>query len=466
MSERLQLACALLALGACTSRASVPFRVVALGDDPFFAGTATAIAVTMERDGVREPGTTVRFAPDATALTLPPMPFGNGYAVIVETELSGLVLARGRSFPFDVSPAGASHSPDVSLGVLGRFAPVATGDASDPYLAVVPSADGALLASAAGLTRFVAHGPGGLPAIEARTPWPAPRIGGAAVALDRHVLVVGGAAPGASLVDARGAVIAEIAGAELPIVDGAAIASVDAATVLVVGGTRSDGSLAPDVTRVEWDGAHLIATALAPLQHARTAARAVPLLARRRATPEPRVLVLDGRRAASAAPDLVLLDPSGQDAPRSVVVPGLAVRAAACALDTGLVLLAGGVDATGAATGQLTLLVVQPDAAPGSDPIAALSPAPPPLFRARESAGAIALGPGLALIVAGRDAAAAPVAEAEIAEIQLDSLPGSVVLTGTLASAGNVTAAAPLSDHTFLVSSDGALSLYFSPRGE
>lgn len=457
---------ALLAVSllACSSETPVPFRVVVLGDDPFFGGTATAIVVTVEHDGVRDATSVTRFMPHETSLRMRTMPFGTGLDLVVETELSGLVLARGRSFPFDVGPQGASRMPDVSLGVLGRFAAVGTGDASDPFALVAPDADGAILASTLGIARFVAHAAAdGRPMLTPRVLWPATRVGGSLAAMDGGVLVVGGANAGASLVDADGSVRAELDASALPVVRGVALVSIDAATVLAIGGVQPDDALVDDVTRISWDGARLTAEPLAPLPALRSHARATAFVARRGAALEPRVLVVDGQTPVGHANDLVLIDPSDVDPPRSVTLAGLTVRAALCPIDTGLVLLAGGLDGTGAPTGQLTLLVVQPDQA--ADPIAALSPAPPPLFHARESAVAVPLGSGLALIVGGRDASGLPMTDAEIAEIRRDALPGSVVLTGSIPTGGNITAAAALADHTFLVSSDGALSIYFSPRG-
>lgn len=453
-----------LAIGAWACAPSgprVPFRVITLGDDPFFGSTATAIAVTVEQHGVRDTSTTTRFAPSERALTLDPFPFGTDYALVVETELSGLVLARGRSYPFAVTPAGADRSPDVSLGVLGRFGLAAIGDASDPFLFVAPTDEGALLASAAGLTRFVAHGAHARPTLAPRTAWPGARVGGAFVALGGGVLAIGGAAPGASLVSADGTLLGELSAAELPVASGAALVALDAATVLAIGGLMPDGTRADEIRRIAWDGTTLRAARLTPLPRPRSGARAILLSARDGASLVPRVLVLDGTTATGSADDVVLVDPSDRVAPRAVTLTDPLVGAAACALDTGLVLLAGGHAAAGLASGRVTILVVQLDQTPV---ISALSPPPRGLFHAREGAVAVAFGVGLVLVVGGVDSMGA-VAEAEIAAVSLDSLPGNVVLTGSLASAA-APAAARLSDHTVLVSTGSSVSLYFPPRGE
>jgi hypothetical protein len=457
---------AAIVLGCGPGGTHVPFRVVTLGDDPFFATTATAIAVTVERDGVRDDASTTRFSPRERALTMPPMPFGSGYALIVETELTGLVLARGRSFPFAVTAAGADHTPDVSLGVLGRYGATASGDPTDAYVVATASDSGALLASPRGLTRFVAHGSDARPLLATRVDWPAERVGGDFAPLGDAMLVVGGVAPGASLVSAEGAVLGELPATAISVRQGVALVALDASTVIAIGGARADGTLAPDVTRIEWDGAMLGASALAPLPSPRSGAQALLLSAHAEAGIEARVLVHDGTTAVGPAGDVVLLDPAGHAAPSATVLGIPLSGAAACALDTGLVLVAGGRDTSGV-SGQVSILVVQPDAIAPIPTVSVLSPAPPRgLFRPRERAVAIAIASGLALVLGGLDGAGQPVAESEIAEVHFDSLPGSVVLTSSVPTPGRVTAATRMRDHTVLVSSDGSLFSYFPPRGE
>lgn len=455
-----RLALALIFVSACAPAGTrVPFAVVSLGDDPFFAGTATAIAVTVERGGVRDPASTTRFAPSDRTLTLPPFPFGTDYSIVVETEISGLVLARGRSFPFAVDAAGADRVPDVSLGVLGRFAPAASADASDPFVLTVPSAEGALLVSRLGIARFLAHGADGRPNIGARASWPSTRVGASFVGLGVGVLAVGGAAPGATLVGPNGQILAELSGADVRAVDGIALVAIDASSVLAIGGATSAGMHVEDVVRIAWDGTALSATALSPLPAMRADARATLVTVHDGSS---RVVVIDGASATGPLDDVVLVDPSDRNAPISVPLATPVTRAAICALDTGLVLLAGG-SSMGNVTGTVTILVVQPSQTPV---ITALSPPPPPLFRPRLDAAAVPLGPGLALVVGGVDASGAAVGEAEIVEVSLEFITGNVVLTGTLRSTAIPTAATRLSDHTVLVAEGSALSLYFSPRGE
>ncbi len=453
-------ALALIFVSACAPAGTrVPFDVLSLGDDPFFGGTATAIAVTVERGGVRDPASTTRFSPSERTLTLPPFPFGTDYSIVVETEISGLVLARGRSFPFAVTAAGADRVPDVSLGVLGRFAPAGSADASDPFVLAAPSAEGALLVSTLGIARFLAHGADGRPNIGARAPWPSARVGASFVALGVGVLAVGGAAPGATLVGPNGQILAELGGADVQAIGGAALVAVDSSTVLVIGGATSSGTHVDDVVRIAWDGAALSAHALSPLPVVRADARATLVTVHDGSS---RVVIIDGMSATGPLGDVVLVDPSDRNPPVSVPLATPVTGAAICALDTGLVLLAGG-SSMGSVTGAVTILLIQPSQSPV---VTALSPAPPPLFRPRIDAAAVPFGPGLALVVGGSDASGAAVGEAEIVEVSLEFITGNVVLTGTLPSPAIPTAAARLSDHTVLVAEGSALSLYFSPRGE
>jgi len=452
-----------LASACAPNGARVPFRVVTLGDDPFFGSTATAIAVTVEQHGVRNLASTTRFAPTDRTLTLPPFPFGSDYSIVVETELSGFVLARGRSFPFSVTERGADRMPDVSLGVLGRFGTALHGDASDPFVFVTASDDGAVLASPLGVSRFIAHGSDGRPRLTSRAPWPSTRVGGTFSSLGAGLLAVGGASAGATLVDADGGLLAQLDARDVRVSAGVALVPLDAASVLAIGGAMPDGTQVDDVVRIAWDGSALSATRLTPLPAARADARAVLVTVRDGSSLVPRVMVLGGQGTLGPLGDALLVDPADRIGPISVPLASPFTHAAVHAIDTGLVLVVGGRDAAGMVTGAVTILVVQPNQSPV---ITALSPAPPPLFRARVDAAAVELGTGLALVVGGVDASGAAVREAEIVEVSLDFITGNVVLTGSVPTATIPTAATRLSDHTILVAEGADLSLYFSPRVE
>lgn len=461
MSKASASALALAALLAACGRPTleVDYRVVPLGDDPF-AGADT-IAVSVEHAGTRI--STTRFAVASRAWSVPEVPFGTDYTLIVEPELSGLVLGRGRSFPFDLpTPTTARPLPDVTVGVLGRFAPLPAASDATAFATVAATSDGALLAGPAGFALWHAHDAvSAHPSLDPRAPWPAARVGGATASIALGVLVVGGAAAGATFFDATGAVLGELGADVIHARSGAAVVAVDAQSALVVGGEDASGARIDDVVRVTWSGSALSARALTPLPAPRHDARAVALDARTATATVRRVLVMDGTTAAGDDTSLVLLDPLDLDPP-VVVTPAPAILgSAACALATGLVLLAGGHDTTGAPSAAVRVLVVQPDQHP---PLALLSPAPPSLFRARDHAFALPFGTSLALVLGGIDASGTAVAETELVDLGL--VPGSVVLTGSLPSVGVATIGARLHDHTLLVASDASLALYFPPRGE
>ncbi len=455
-----------LALGCGPEHARVPFHVIVLGPDPFFGGTVSDVVVSIERGGIRDESVTTRYAPDARELVLPPLPYGDDYALIVETELGGLTLGRGRSFPFAVRPEGADHPPDVTLGALGRFASLTAGASAPPWQETWATDEGAMLTSSAGLATFVAHDAvTGAPRLSPTVSWPPAHLGGSGVALGGGALVVGGAEAGAELVLGDGSVAGRLGPEVLRATRGMSVVAVDGTTVLVAGGAAADDTPVLDVVRVVLGDAGLSASTLAALPSARVGA--APLLIEARGGTrgvESRVLLLGGTDATGArTSEVALLDPTGAAAP-FVVSPAIPTsESAACALDVGLVLVAGGRDDAGTVVADTNLLVVQL----GSPPtIEVLSPAPPPLFRARAGAYALAFAPGVALVVGGLDAAGLPLADTELAEVRLDSLPGSVVLSDGLATPAAGSTGTRLHDHTLLVTAGDSVSLYFPPRGE
>lgn len=455
-----------LAAGCAPERTRVPFHVVALGPDPFFGGTISDIVVAVERGGVRDDSVTTRYAPDARELVLPPLPHGGDYALVVETELDGLTLGRGRSFPFSVSAAGAERAPDVTLGAVGRFASLAPGGAEPAWEEMWPTDEGALLTSTAGLARFVAHEAStGLPTLAPTVGWPAARVGGFGVGLGTGALVVGGTSGGAALVLPDGTVAAELGADVLPAAHGMSVVTLDESSVLVAGGATDAGEPVLDVVKITLTDGRLSTTALPPLTEPRLDAEPLAIEARTTTLAiEPRVMMLGGTDATGlAASSIVLLDPSGGAAPQRLASTIPTSDSAACALDVGLVLVAGGRDAAGTVVTDTNLLVVQL-----GDPssIEVLSPAPPRLFRARAGAYALSFGAGLALVVGGVDASGAPLAETELAEVRLDALPGSIVLSDRVVSPAAGSSGTRLSDHTLLVSTGDSVSLYFPPRGE
>lgn len=444
---------AVLASGACAPpREEVPFRIAVVGGDPFRGADATLVRLT------RADGTTIwssRHAPTERALALGPLPFATEMTLVVETVLGDLPLAGGRSFPFSVPGPGAppTASPDVTLGLLGRHATVATLATGARVRAIAPTASGALLATDDALVPFLAHGADGRPALGTPRSIPAARVGASLAPLDGGLVAIGGTESGATLFASDGSIVAELAGPGLE--TGAALAALGPDAVLVVGGRDASGAAVAEVSRVERTSDGLALVPLEPLARARRDARALRVEVTGTLGRAARVLVVDGTTALGPADDILILDPDGAE-PARAWTPSPVVRGAAVAeLQAGQVVFAGGRDGSSAVVSDVRILIIYAD----RDPRFA-SPAPDPgLFRAREQATAVVHAPGAALILGGRDAAGAPIADTELADLRV--LPGSVRLTGSLARAPDAVAAAMLGDGSILVAADETVSLYF-----
>ena len=445
------LAALLLGAVGCAGDRSVEFRVVVVGDDPFLGADTTEVRVHAA-DGTL---VALDLLADRNApLELGPLPFGAPLVVEVETRLGSLPLALGRSFPFVVpGPEAAASGPaDVTLGLLGRHAPLGLRPGAVGSLRVLPSARGAWLVSADAIIPFLAHGADGHPALGTAQPLSPPRRGAAAIGLGGGVLLVGGAAAGASFIDPSGAErVLEAPG--LVAVRGIAPATVDGA-VLLAGGEAEDGTLVADVWRVRLESDAVLVEPLPPLPAPRAGAQATAFLANGSAGTVPRVLVEGGRDAAGETFELVVIDPTGTSPSAPWTSPRPRRGCAIAPLAAGQVMLAGGVEPDGTVVSDVDVLVVDVER-----PWVLLAPAPDPLFRARTGAVAVPLAPGLILVAGGTDPGGAPIDATELADLRL--LPGRVRLTGSLPEGAATTDAAALEDGTILVAAGSGLSLYF-----
>ena len=161
-------------------------------------------------------------------------------------------------------------------------------------------------------------------------------------------------------------------------------------------------------------------------------------------TPRAFALLVDGAHATLIDPDAgpVATHDSGSSR-TGWTVAGIATQQA---------LVAGGRDATGSGVvyDDVRILVVQ------AGTLAEASPAPPH-GEAREGAGTIVFGDGLALLVGGRDAAGAAIASAEIIDIAVP--PGDVAATRRLPFPSAAPVGAALLDRTLLVTGEGGLAI-------
>lgn len=457
--ERRLFVASLVALAACGRAAPIAPRVVHGTDDEPFRG-ADALFVAVEQNGVELDGATTRVPVPATAFELDGVPFGRGLTLRVETRLGDVVLARGRSFPFDYPSFAEAPAvpPDVFIGTLGRFASALATDRA--IVALAPTERGALAVTREG--EALVYEPHGAPDGSARLVSAgvvAGRDGAQWVALagiEGVMLGVGGSSAGATLLDAGGVPVAELDGAHLRAVADVGLASAaDGTWVIVVGGTAGDGAVLTDVVRVDVTAGGLEAVALAAMSLPRVSPSAVRVSATDGASAVDVVLVVGGGEPRS----VVLIDPLAASTDEMPIDPPRDLdRRALVAVETGLVVAAGGADASGASAA-VDLFLVRRDQEPS---VARVTPAPPLLFTARQGALALPLGPGLALVLGGVGTMGEPALGAELVE---GTLTGRVVPTGALPAGTSPHAAAQLRDRSVLVAADGALFVYVPPRG-
>ena len=446
----------------CTSPRPLEPRVVRGLDDMPLAG-ADSLVVRVLAEGVPVEGAEVRLPLPSAEFSLPDVPLGRALALRVEAFAGEGPLARGRSLPFDYPSAGAPPaSPDVLLVTLGRF--TRTLETTRVFVAVAPTADGAVLVADDGaIFAYLAHGGAeGSAALEARGELPARR--GAAWTTLRDAsgasfaLGVGGADGGASLVDADGTLVASLPAGTVDVRSEIALASTDDGSfALSAGGADGSGGSTDALSRYEIVDGALVHTELGPLVHARHHAELALVPAEVGSETRTVALVSGG----GASDSIELIDPQ-LGAVRDVPNDQRLDARAWVAVETGLVVAAGGTDPMGATSDAVDLFLVRPDRDP---PVARVTPPPSPLFTARAHAHALRLGPGLALLVSGDASSGLPARGAELVEVRLDALPGEVVPTGSFPIEAHANALARLDDGSVLVVGDGLIAAYVPPRG-
>ena len=455
----LALPCALAS--SCAGPSPLEPRVVRGLDDEPLRG-ADVLVVSVEQRGVLLDAHTLRVPLPATSFVLSGVPLGTDLALRVEAFAGDVVLARGHSWPFDYEGSGAMPaSPDVLLATLGRF--TRTLETSEVIVALAPGREGAVLVTREGnILRYLAHGgldgaailePGVRVAAREGAAWAIVDDTGGAPAL----LGVGGVDDGASLIDGTGALVAELAPTGRGPLHGVAlVASSEGGWALAVGGEDGAGRPLASLTRYTLEGATLTRTELMPLTAPRVEAALATVPVDLGGSPSELVLVAGGGAATT-----VLVDPSSGPRGEVMLEPALEARAWV-AVENGLVVAAGGLDAAGVASDAVDLYLVRPE---HEVPIARVTPAPNPLFAPRAHALALRLGPGLALFASGRDTTLAPVRGGELVEVRLDALPGDVVPTGSLPLDVRGLAMTRLSDHSVLLVGEGVVAAYVPPRG-
>jgi hypothetical protein len=455
---------------------AVGFHIVtAPGDDAFLG--SRELAFTVEQDGVVGPVAEQRYPIFDRSGSLPSVPFGRSFSVLVEGVAGDVVLARGRSFPFDVLDGEPAPHPDVFVGRLGRFvSPVRRSDDPEPGAAVaqvVSTDSGASIAYADGaIWRYVAHvpesdGQAGLDRIEQRE-----SLAGATwITLDHgRMLAVGGPDGGAALLDSGGAVLATLSPGSLAgQCVGVAVAVVPGTGVVVIGGAAAHDEPPTDsVTLVEVRedpaGSFTLGTLdLAPAPEPRSDAVAVAGEVHDGEAATPFVVLVGGQHDSGPATTALVIDPGGTLEPGEVDLGRSLLGASVVTLGSGhLVLVAGGQGAEGTPVADVRLLVVQ--ARDGRLVIDLVSPAPQPLFTPRAFAAAQLLGEGLVLLVGGRGTRDEPLSSAEIVDTRDEQFPGQVVATGELPAPFGAPRSSVLGDGSILVADEAGIAVYVPPQ--
>lgn len=380
--------------------------------------------IAVERSEQLDPDSAIDFDPNAPFWPVPNIAYGVDLRLRVEARAGGLVLARGRSFPFAMQGPDDRPSADVWLGTLGRFGEVHSGL---DVRALTANPRGALGVDGAGARiEILAHGAEGV-SVD-RTPadldglqWvPGRREGLFGVAGDRWVHV----GPDGFQAESRAT------GFE----PGSALASTDEGVVVA----RLDGGLEVLVGVPGASTRRPLEPLPGPFSNVRAAA--VPV---GEAT---RIVVLADRA-------LFVVDPSG-DRPTARVEGAAASGASLAPLAAGLVAVFGGTGEDGPVA-EVLLLVL------GGERPQVLRP--PALFEARVDPAVVQIREGLLLIAGGRGADG-PLSSAELLQVGLADLPGDVAVTGSLPWPMASPRGARLADGSVLILGAEGGALYFDPR--
>lgn len=424
-----------------------------LDDRPLTA--ADRLVVWVERQGgERIDGSEYTSPLPATRLTLPTLPFAEDVVLRVDAREGDLLLARGRSFPFDVAREGVVRSPSLYLGTLGRFGRrTASTMPADP-IAILPTPDGALIACADGTVhRFAPFDAQAPLAATAFTLDPGART---ATVGDRLLAAFSPTTQSLVLIAPDGTIAATITAGPLARHGaGAMLVADDAGTqLLVIGGEdQAAGEDAAAVTRVDVpaDPSAATATAIASLPTSRWAGVVVWVAGE--SAERARALVLGGE-SHGAVTSALLVDPRGAGASSSLPLALPLSGASAVALAGEQVLLVGGVG------NDVRLLVVDTSDTPS---ITQASPSPPGLAVPRDAPRLVRYATSIVLVLGGT-ASGAPVRSAEI--VDLRAFPGSTVQTGVLPPAVVAPHAALLRDESVWVFDRGGVFGYVPPRGQ
>jgi hypothetical protein len=398
-----------LVVAGCREPAPVLQVVPRIPEDATLFAAIDALTFRLEQAGATQ--VLARFPGDATLLELPTVPFGDGYTYVLEGWLGESLVARGRTCTVDIDSAAAVTPTSLYFSRLAVFfdagttvtplaAPLLLARGND----ALALGEGAVDRYDAAAGAFVAH-PAWSPACPARGARLAPLRNGDAL------LVGGWRADGAPALVACAyrrpldtVVELRTSSSQLRLdLDGHTLTSLGEGKVLLVGNRLVDGSFVKDAAAAWlYDDAEGTWSQIASLGTARSDHAAVATSA----TDAGEIAMIVGGRAADGTQldTIEVFNPvrgqftaypahlaTPRARPTATYVPGQEE-----------VVVAGGLDAAGAALDTVEVIIPYEVVAP-EEP---MSPAgTPPGQTGRAGHTATRLGSGLVLLLGGRDAA-------------------------------------------------------------
>jgi hypothetical protein len=422
--------CALLvaACGGGETPLEVSLRV-APGDHPL----AIADAVTLSLADADGHTLALRRATvSASSVELGAVPAGSGYVISLVASLGPDVVASGRSCAFNVRGGTPPAPVPLYFGRVGRFEPTGAPAASPEGAAAFSVGGGALLVAGAVSQRYD-------PSTGRFAPGPAPaasRSGALAVERsDGSALLIGGAQAGPGVEAFAGGTFSALPSTvPADLTDAAALALTD--DVVLVAGGRSGGAVANAAYFVGGDREPSSPLVRRRADHTLTAAGTGR---------DALVVVVGGTGPDGPVADIELFDPFTRgfalagaplDTPRA--------HHSATLLPSGLVLVAGGLDAGGSPLAAAELF----------DPARRSTRPTGALGTARSGHSATLLPSGRVLVAGGVDASGAPTSSVEIYDPALPP-DGAFVPTAPLGTPRAGHQVVPLCDGTLLLVGGG-----------
>lgn len=440
----------MLLCAACAETTPVEFTIRAKESaNPLLS--ATSVVVGLEREELFLEETEAIYPPHAATLDLPKVALGEGYRFRVGVYDGDILLARARSFEFEVNELGIVGSPGLFLAPLGRFVMRELPQFERPRVAI-PSPRGLLAALEDGsVVELRVHEPESLISIlprgSALEAWAAgERL---LIRLGDERLALVGAEGILDVIQERRLRHHLLAGSLYDEMQGA---------LYLIGGTR--GSKRISRIHINEKGFGEL-EALAEMDSPRSDADLILL----RGLDGSTALVVAGGFAGGSDgervfhDDLLLLNLDGEPHRRVPLPEGVSLYGATVTRGAYLQLLIAGGRREEGLSAETQLLVVNPRSAPHLELV---SPSPAPLHIARARAKSVSWAPGLHLIYGGFNAEGVYEPRAEL--VDLREIPGSTAPTDALPLGFQPSIAIALRDGSILMSDGAGSAAYTPPR--